>query len=227
MSPRTGKGHLLRRTAAAAAVAAGFVAVSACGTDGTPASADAPTSGGARAASPAGKRPTALPDFRKAYEAGYEAGRTLHDAGGKGAAVREVVGGGCARRALEAGAKAGQDRGSWVKGCHDGVGDAPQHPPARPLTKRELNPRLLEGFQAWARNEGDTATARHAGRVFTVELTRADYDVEVSTDYSSRAEAEEFAAAFAQWWDADDGPGVARNLVILDAGGQRMATEQL
>ncbi|MFE3883313.1 hypothetical protein ACFXPQ_10445 [Streptomyces lydicus] len=63
--------------------------------------------------------------------------------------------------------------------------------------------------------------------MFTVELSGADYDVEVSTDYSSRAGAEEFAVAFAQWWDADDGPGVARNLVILDARGRRIATGQL
>ncbi len=222
MSPRTGNGHLLRRTAVAGAVVAGFVAVSACGTDGTP------TSVGARASSPAGERPAALPGFRKAYETGYETGRKLYDAGGKGAAVREVVGGGCARRALDAGAKADQDRGAWVKGCHDGVGDAPRHPPAHPLTKREANPRLLGDFRDWARRtEGDTAAARHAGRVFTVELTGPDYDVEVSTDYRSRAKAEEFAATFARWWDADDGPGVARNLVILDARDRRLATRRL
>lgn len=222
MSPRTENGYLLRRTAVAATVAAGFVALSACGTDGTPASA------GARASSPAGERPTALPGFRKAYEVGYNEGQKLYDAGGKGAAVREAVGGGCARRALDAGAKADQDRGAWVKGCHDGVGDAPRHPPAHPLTKRESNPRLLKVFRAWAgRTEGDTATARHAGRVVTVELTGPDYDVEVSTDYRSRAKAEEFAAAFTQWWDTDDGPGAARNLVILDAHGRRIATKRL
>ncbi|MFG2530998.1 hypothetical protein [Streptomyces sp. NPDC048516] len=221
MSPRTGSSHLLRRTVVAAVVAAGCVVVSACGTDGTP------NPDGARASSPAGERPTALPDFRKAYEAGYAAGEKLYDAGGKGAAVREVVWGGCARRALDAGAKADQDRGAWVKGCHDGVGDAPRHPPPHPLTKRKSNPRLLRDFRAWARTEGGTATARHAGRVFTVELTGQDYDVEVSTDYSSPAEAEEFAAAFAQWWDADDGPGVARSLVILDARDQRIATGRL
>lgn len=219
--------------AVAVTVAVGCVAVSACGTDGIPASDGtptsdvAPTSDGARASSPAGERPTVLPDFRKAYEAGYAAGEKLYDAGGKGAAVREVVGGGCARRALEAGAEAERDRGAWVNGCHDGVGDAPRHPPAHPLTKRESNPRLLEDFRAWSRTEGDAATARHAGRVFTVELTGHDYDVEVSTDYSSRAEAEEFAAAFVEWWDADDGPAVARNLVILDARDQSLTTKQL
>lgn len=221
MSPRTGNGHLLRRTVVAAAVAAGFVTASACGTDGTPAS------GGSRASSPAGGRPTALPDFKKAYEAGYEEGQKLYAAGGKGAAVREVVGGGCARRALDAGARADRDRGAWVKGCHDGVGDAPRHPPAHPLTRREPNPRLLKDFRAWAQTQGDTATARHAGHVFTVELVGADYDVEVATDYRSRAEAEEFAGTFARWWDADDGPGVARNLVILNARDQRIATERL
>ncbi|MDT0455956.1 hypothetical protein RM550_09415 [Streptomyces sp. DSM 41527] len=159
---------------------------------------------------------------------GYQEGQKLYDAGGKGAAVREVVGGGCARRSLGAGAEAGQDRGAWVKGCHDGVGDAPRHPPAHPLTKRESDPRLLKDFRAWVRRtEGDTATARHAGRVFTVELTGPDYDVEVSTDYRSRAKAEEFAATFARWWDADDGPGVARSLVILDARDRRIAARRL
>lgn len=218
---RTRNGRALRHAAVAAAVVTGFLAVSACGTDG------APSSDGARASRPAKERPTASPDFTKAYAAGYEEGEKLYDAGGKGAAVREVVGGGCARRALAAGAGADQDRGAWVKGCQDGVGDAPRHPPAHPLTKRESNQKLLKGFRAWARAQGDTAAARHAGRVFTVELTRRDYDIEVSTDYSSRAEAEKFAGTFVVWWDGDDGPGVARNLVILDPHDRRIATRRL
>ncbi|WP_176956364.1 hypothetical protein [Streptomyces sp. KS_16] len=49
----------------------------------------------------------------------------------------------------------------------------------------------------------------------------------MSTDYRSRAKAEEFAATFARWWDTDDGPGVARNLVILDARDRRIATRRL
>ncbi|MFG2142119.1 hypothetical protein [Streptomyces sp. NPDC048650] len=63
--------------------------------------------------------------------------------------------------------------------------------------------------------------------MFTVELTGPDYDVEVSTDYSSRAQAQAFAGSFAKWWDADDGNGVARNLVILDAHDLHIATKPL
>uniref|UniRef100_UPI00371249C1 hypothetical protein n=1 Tax=Streptomyces sp. NPDC048248 TaxID=3365523 RepID=UPI00371249C1 len=221
MRPRTGNGHVLRHAAVAAAAAAGFLAVSACGTHGTPSSDAAPAS------SPAGERPAASSDFTRAYAAGYEQGKKLYHDGGKGVAVREVVWGGCARRALDAGARADQDRGAWVKGCQDGVSDTPRHPPAHPLTKRESNPRLLKDFRAWVKAEGDTATTRHARSVFTVELVGPDYDVEVSTDYSSRTKAEAFAGTFAQWWDADDGPGVARSLIILDAHDRRIVTKRL
>ncbi|MFH8569337.1 hypothetical protein [Streptomyces sp. NPDC017993] len=159
--------------------------------------------------------------------AGYDQGEKLYDAGGKGAAIREVVWGGCARQALGAGSVADQDRGAWVKGCQDGVTHSPRRPPSHHLTKRTANPRLLKDFRAWARAEGDTAAARRAGRVFTVELTGPEYDVEVSTDHTSRKAAAEFADTFAEWWDGDDGPGVARSLVVLDPQQRRIATMRL
>ncbi|WP_407555039.1 hypothetical protein QOM21_34590 [Streptomyces sp. Pv4-95] len=90
-----------------------------------------------------------------------------------------------------------------------------------------MNPQLLADFRAWARAEGDTATARHAARVFTVDLTGPDYDVEVATDHRSRTAAAEFAETFAEWWDKDDGSGVARSLVILDPHDRRIATRRL
>lgn len=222
MRTRTGFGPaLLRHAVWATAATTGFLSVSACGTTRTP-SSDATD-----AARPAEERPAPSSDFLRGYAAGYAQGEKLLDAGGKGAAVREVAGGGCARRALAAGPVADQDRGSWVKGCQDGVGMSPRRPPAHPLSKRQANPQLLECFRAWARAEGDTATARHTVQVFTVELTGPDYDVEVSTDHRSRTEAAEFAGTFAEWWDEDDGPGVARSLVVLDPHDRRMATKRL
>ncbi|MGW7288045.1 hypothetical protein ACWGH4_21445 [Streptomyces sp. NPDC054847] len=173
---------------------------------------------------------TPTPDFRAAYAAGYKAGKDVFNDGGKGVAVREVLGGGCTRRALEAEENTAntEDRGAWVQGCQDGVSSEPSTPPDQPVTKREANHRFLDDFQAWARDEGNANMADHATGVATVELVDPHFDVEVSTDYSSnKVGAEEFAETFAKWWDGDDGEGVARNLIILDAQGQRIVTMQL
>ncbi|MFH9068383.1 hypothetical protein [Streptomyces alboflavus] len=200
---------------------AGMLGVSACGTDSAP----QPTE--QRASNSPGQPSDKTPDYRRAYAAGYEEGRKVYDEGGKGAAVREVVHGGCARRALDAGARAEKDRGSWVKGCQDAVQDAPKEPPARAMSKKEANPSLLKDFRAWARAEGDGALGRHADQLFTVKLTGSDYDVEVRTDYTSRSQAKSFARAFADWWDGDDGRGVARSVLILDGHNRRIAVQSL
>ncbi|MEI5102789.1 hypothetical protein RB200_35045 [Streptomyces sp. PmtG] len=200
---------------------AGMLAVSACGTDSAPQSADQRVSN-----SPA-QHGEKAPGYKRDYVAGYEAGRKVYDEGGKGAAVREVVHGGCARRALEADARADGDRGSWVKGCQDAVTGAPKEPPTHPMSKREANPVLLKGFRAWARSEGGEVLARHADQLFTVKLTGPDYDVEVRTDYTSGRPAKEFASAFVDWWDGDDGRGVARSVVVLDAHNRRIAVQPL
>lgn len=223
MGPRARDGHGQVRTTTATVVVAVLLAVSAsaCGTG------DTSDSSGTRASGTPAQQPAATPDVKSAYAAGYAEGRRLYDSGGKGDAVQEIVWGGCTRRALRAGADADPDRGAWVKGCQDGVGDEPRRPPVRPLTKREPEPQLLKAFRAWARTEGDAASARHARQVVTVELTGPDYDVEVSTDCDSRAEAAKLAGTFVDWWDGDDGMGIARNLVVLDARDRRIATARL
>ncbi|GGV53186.1 hypothetical protein [Streptomyces spectabilis] len=221
MSPREGKRRRRQYAAATAVVAAGVLVVSACGTDGAPQSAER------RASNPPGQHGDKIPGYKRAYAAGYEEGRKVYDDGGKGAAVREVVHGGCARRALDAGARADGDRGSWVKGCQDAVQGGPKEPPARPMSKKESHPALLKDFRAWARTEGDGPLGRHADQVFTVKLTGPDYDVEVRTDYTSRGQAKDFAGVFAEWWDGDDGPGVARSVLILDGRDRRIAVRSL
>ncbi|MCX4670683.1 M1 family metallopeptidase [Streptomyces sp. NBC_01381] len=101
-------------------------------------------------------------------------------------------------------------------------------PPGDPDTAvRESHHRLLEQFRSWARDTGESRTARHAQAVYTVELTDADaegaYDVEVQTDLSARsAEAKVLAELFRTWWDGDDGDGTVRDLVMLDASGNRV-----
>ncbi|MFD9883180.1 hypothetical protein ACFWZT_17185 [Streptomyces alboflavus] len=198
-----------------------MLVVSACGSGSAPQSAEK------RASDSPGRHTDKTPDYKRAYAAGYEEGRKVSDEGGKGAAVREVVHGGCARRAVDAGSRADGDRGSWVKGCQDAVQGAAKQPPTRPLSKKEANTGLLESFRAWARAEGDGVLGRHADQVFTVELTGPDYDVEVRTDYSSRSQANGFARAFADWWDGDDGRGVARHVLVLDGHDRRIAVQAL
>lgn len=220
MSPRGGK-RQGRRCAAAVVVTAGMLVVSACGTDSAPQSAEK------HASNSPGQHSDKTPDYKRTYAAGYAEGRKVYAAGGKGAAVREVVHGGCARRALDAGTRADGDRGSWVKGCQDAVQGAPKEPPARPMSKKEANPALLKDFRAWARTQESGALGRHADQLFTVKLTGPDYDVEVRTDYTSRSQAKKFASTFADWWDGDDGPGVARSVLILDGHNRRIAVQPL
>ncbi|MFE0054878.1 hypothetical protein [Streptomyces sp. NPDC059003] len=114
-----------------------------------------------------------------------------------------------------------------MKGCHDAVSGEPKDPPTRPMRRRTANPALLKGFRAWACAEGGEALARHADRVFTVELAGSDYDVEVRTDCTSRSQAKNFAGAFVDWWDGDDGRGVARSVLVLDAHNRRIAVQPL
>ncbi|WP_030787884.1 hypothetical protein [Streptomyces sp. NRRL S-920] len=97
---------------------------------------------------------------------------------------------------------------------------------------RKSDHRLLEQFRSWARDSGESRTARHARALTTVELTGTDeaddYDVEVKTDLSARpATAKELGGLFRTWWDGDDGDGTARDLVLLDVRGNRLAHNRL
>lgn len=221
MSPREGKRSRQRYATAAAAVAAGLLAVSACGADG------APSSPKTHASSEPERQTEPRADFKSAYTAGYDEGLKVLDEGGKGAAVREVVHGGCAHRALKVGAGSDGDRGSWVKGCHDGVSAEPKDPPTHPMSKKRENPALLKDFRTWARAKGDEALASRAQQLDTVTLVGPDYDVEVRTDYTSRGQAKNLARTFVAWWDGDDGDGVARSVVVLDAHNRRIAVQSL
>ncbi|AZM56210.1 hypothetical protein DMA15_29445 [Streptomyces sp. WAC 01529] len=103
-------------------------------------------------------------------------------------------------------------------------------PPAEPV--REPEHRLLEQFRSWARETDESRTARHAHALATVELTGTDkaydYDVEVRTDLTAgSATAEDLSALLRTWWDGDDGEGTARDLVLLDARGDRLAHSRL
>lgn len=221
MSPGEGKRHGWRSAAAAAVVTVGMLAVPACGADGAPRSAKT------HASHSPGPQTESESGFKDAYVAGYDEGRRVYDEDGKGAAVREVAHGGCARRALDADTHADGDRGSWVKGCHDGVMGARKKPPAHPLSAKRTNPELLRNFRAWARAEGHGALARHADQLFTVTLVGPDYDVEIRTDYTSRSQAKNLASTFVVWWDGDDGHGIARSIVILDAHNRHIAIQPL
>lgn len=105
---------------------------------------------------------------------------------------------------------------------------------------RESHPRLLEEFRAWARDGDESRTARHARALATVELTGADteteadtdtdddYDVELKTDLTAEsATAKKLAGLVRTWWDGDDGDAVARDLVLLDARGERLTRTRL
>ncbi|QEV20964.1 hypothetical protein [Streptomyces alboniger] len=97
---------------------------------------------------------------------------------------------------------------------------------------QESDHRLLERFRSWARDSGESRTARHAQALTTVELTDTreadDYDVEMRTDLSARtATAKELGGLFRTWWDGDDGDGTARDLVLLDVHGNRLAHSRL
>ncbi|MEU9984881.1 hypothetical protein [Streptomyces sp. NPDC050856] len=167
--------------------------------------------------------------YTAAYLAGHRAGGAVRVSGGKGAAVREAVWGGCARRALDAQA-ARPDRGAWVRGCLDGVAGRPERPPAATVTRRTGNPALLRGFVAWARANGAAGPAGHTGALVTVRLTDTDYDIELATDHpaGARGRARELAAVFAVWWDGDHGrDGRAWHVLVLAADGTRLHTARL
>ncbi|MFF9374146.1 hypothetical protein ACF1BB_06325 [Streptomyces griseoluteus] len=171
--------------------------------------------------------------YTAAYEAGWRAGKRIFEDDGKGAAVREVVWGGCVRRSLTARPRdvVDGDRGAWVLGCEQGAGSgAERHPPTGPVTRRAPDPDLLGRFRSWAAAHGEQRSARHAGRVVLVHLGTRDYDVELActrTARSPKADVRRLADAFATWWDGDDGDGTAWNLIVTDPAGQRLFTRAL
>ncbi|MET8770224.1 hypothetical protein [Streptomyces sp. NPDC004658] len=181
---------------------------------------------------PSAVRPTA-PAQVAAYDAGWRTGKGIHDSGGKGAAIREVVWGGCVRRSLTARPRkvVDRDRGAWVLGCRQGVSGAPRRHPDRPLTRREADPRLLADFRAWAARHGAKDSAARATRVVLVHLGDRDYDVELTGAYDRgdrAADAADLADTFAAWWDGDDGAaGTAWNLLLLTRDGERLLTRDL
>ncbi|MFE3548273.1 hypothetical protein ACFXN2_06350 [Streptomyces kronopolitis] len=183
------------------------------------------------------QRPTQAPakdkkkDAQDAYTAGYNRGRAVRDAGGKGSSVREVVWGGCTRRALSAGQEAEADRGAWVSGCLDGVSENAKHLPSGQVTKHSNNKDLLERFKARLSGTDNRPTTGHVDRLTLVELHHSDYDIELTTDYSStgddRSAATGLAQSFAKWWEGDDGDGTAWNVVVRGADGEKLAVRNL
>ncbi|MFD4541255.1 hypothetical protein [Streptomyces bauhiniae] len=212
------------RSAGLVVVAACLGLITSCGGDGD---------GGSARPEPSVSRPTVEPAHTAAYEAGWREGKRIFEDGGKGAAVREVVWGGCVRRSLTARPRevVDKDRGAWVLGCEQGVGSgADRHPPTGPVTRRVPDPDLLRRFRSWAAAQGERQSARHAGRVVLVHLGTHDYDVELAcacTAGSAKDDARRLADAFATWWDGDDGDGTAWNLVVTDPTGQRLFTRAL
>lgn len=182
-------------------------------------------------------RPTHAPAKDKkeaaqdAYTAGYNRGRAVREAGGKGSSVREVVWGGCTRRALSAGQEAEADRGAWVSGCLDGVSENAKHMPNSEVTKRRNDQDLLERFKAWLSDTDKQPMTAHVNRLTLLELHRSDYDIELATDYSSagddRSAATKLAQSFVKWWDGDDGDGTAWNVVVRGTDGEKLATNRL
>ncbi|MGZ9928917.1 hypothetical protein ACXNSR_03405 [Streptomyces sp. NC-S4] len=166
-----------------------------------------------------------------AYRAGHTAGKAVYDSDGKGAAVRETVWGGCTRRALQAGGDAETDRGSWVRGCLDGVANAPERLPAGPVTQRTPDAEMLERFRASARTRGETRQVDHVRVLAVAQLTEHDYDVELGTDYpagSATPGPEALARSFVEWWDGDHGrAGTARNVLVLGADGARLTAQRI
>lgn len=178
-----------------------------------------------------GPRSSAVPPYVAAYRAGYAAGKAVYDSSGKGAAVRETIWGGCTRRALDAGSTAELDRGSWVRGCHNGVANAPAQLPTGPATKRTADSKLLERFRTWARTKGEARRVDHVRLLETAHLTELEYDIEVNTDYPAgfgRSESEALSHSFVEWWDGDHGPdGYARNVLIFGADGKRLTAQRI
>jgi hypothetical protein len=172
--------------------------------------------------------------YEAAYDAGWREGKQLFEDGGKGAAIREVVWGGCVHRSLTAQPHdiVERDRGAWVLGCKQAVGsETDRHPPTRQVTHRESDPDLLARFRSWAVANGEKQPALHAGRVVLVRLGDRDYDVELATTYTSastKAEVKQLADAFATWWDGDDGDNArAWNLIVSARDGKHLLTRDL
>ncbi|WP_159047430.1 MULTISPECIES: hypothetical protein [unclassified Streptomyces] len=145
--------------------------------------------------------------------------------------MRETVWGGCTRRALQAGSAAETDRGSWVRGCLNGVANAPEQLPAGPVTRRATDAEMLERFRAWARAKGEAQQVDHVRMLVTAQLTEKDYDVELSTDYSAgpgNPGSESLAQSFVEWWDGDRGrDGIARNVLVLGTDGERLTAQRI
>ncbi|MFS4093234.1 hypothetical protein [Streptomyces sp. AF1A] len=172
--------------------------------------------------------------YEAAYDAGWSTGRRLFADGGKGAAVREVVWGGCARRSLTAQPQSvvERDRGAWVMGCKHAVGTgAERRPPAGPVTRRRPDPDLLARFRSWAAEIGAEQSARRAAEAVLVHLGDRDYDVELTTGYTDRSaktDVKRLADTFATWWDGDDGDNAtAWNLILVARDGKRLTTRSL
>ncbi|RPF34282.1 hypothetical protein [Streptomyces sp. TLI_185] len=190
-------------------------------------------SGSTTPKSPA-SRTTAGHGYAAAYDAGWREGKRLFEDGGKGAAIREVVWGGCVRRSLTAQPRSvvEKDRGAWVLGCKQGVGSGTnRHLPTSRVTRRESDPDLLARFRSWALAHGAKQPAQHVGRVLLVHLGDRDYDVELATAYtdtSAKAEVKQLADTFATWWDGDDGDNArAWNLIVSTGNGERLITRNL
>lgn len=216
-------GRALGMTVAAASVGLiGLAGLVGCaGDSGRPLDGPAPAS-----------RSSAVPGHVAAYRAGYTAGKAVYDASGKGAAVRETVWGGCTRRAPEAGSAAETDRGAWVRGCLNGVANAPERLPTSHVTQRTTDATMLDRFRTWARTKGEGQGVEHVRMLTIAQLTEHDYDVELNTDYpagpSGDPGAETLAQSFVEWWDGDHGrDGTARNVLILGADGTRLSARRI
>ncbi|MFJ8036068.1 hypothetical protein [Streptomyces sp. NPDC096032] len=176
---------------------------------------------------------TAAHSYTAAYDAGWREGKRLFEVGGKGAAIREVIWGGCVRGSLTAQPRdvVDDDRGAWVQGCKQGVrSGSVRHPPAKPVTRRESDPDLLNRFRSWADAHGEQQPARHASQVVLIHLDKRDYDVELATTYtgkSAKAKAQRLASAFVTWWDGDDGDETAWNLIVNAQDGKRLTVQAL
>ncbi|GGZ67836.1 hypothetical protein ACFOOM_11460 [Streptomyces echinoruber] len=191
-------------------------------------------SGGSATPKSPSPRTTAEPDYKAAYDAGWREGKQLFKDGGKGAAIREVVWGGCVRRSLKAEPRdvVEKDRGAWVLGCKQAVGSGTdRHPPTGRVTRREPDPDLLARFRSWAAAHGAKQLMRHASQVILVHLGESDYDVELLTAYtdtSAKAEVKQLADTFVTWWDADDGDDArAWNLIVRARDGKKIITRSL
>ncbi|MFE9679386.1 hypothetical protein ACFYO5_35640 [Streptomyces sp. NPDC006259] len=168
-----------------------------------------------------------------AYGAGHETGKAIYDSEGKGAAVRETVWGGCTRRALDAKAtEAVADRGAWVQGCLDGVANRPASPPTATVTSRTEDAELMVAFRSWVHATGGQKLAQHVSKLTVAQLTKTDYDIELTTDYipASQEQANELARSFVTWWDGDNGrgeDGVARNVLVLGGDGKMLLAQRI